>query len=132
MKKYGFTYRRQKEEALADKLNDQLKNDLDCGMSEEELFSFAEVDTESAERGGYSNYSYWGSTLRAFFQNKAAVIFLIIMVRSLWQIKSNHTINLIKSENVGEKPSSLGRCSNVVEYKLVRAVLAVIFGKLHG
>ncbi len=31
------------------------------------------------------------------------VIFLVIMVRSLWQIKSNHTINLIKSENVGEK-----------------------------
>ena len=83
MKKYGFTYRRQKEEALADKLNDQLKNDLDCGMSEEELFSFADFDAENAERGGYSNYSYWGSTLRAFFQNKAAVFFLIIMVTVL-------------------------------------------------
>ena len=83
MKKYGFTYRRQKEEELADKLNSQLKEDLMPDISEEELFSFAEFDPESAERGGYSNYSYWGSTLRAFFQNKSAVLFLIIMVTVL-------------------------------------------------
>ena len=75
MKKYGFTYRRQKEEELSDKLNAQLERELACEMSEEELFSFAEFDPENAERGGYSNYSYWGSTLRAFFQNKAARIF---------------------------------------------------------
>lgn len=83
MKKYGFTYRRQKEEELADKLNEQLEAELNPEMSEEELFSFAEFDPESAERGGYSNYSYWGSTLRAFFQNKSAVFFLIIMVTVL-------------------------------------------------
>ena len=44
MKKIGFRpYRRQMEENLADKLNEQLKKELsgtDCsGMSEEELFS---------------------------------------------------------------------------------------------
>ena len=83
MKKYGFSYRRQKEEELSDKLNAQLERELACEMSEEELFSFAEFDPENAERGGYSNYSYWGSTLRAFFQNKAAVFFLIIMVSVL-------------------------------------------------
>ena len=83
MKKYGFTYRRQKEEELAEKLNSHLSEELNPQMSEEELFSFAEFDPESAERGGYSNYSYWGSTLRAFFQNKAAVFFLIIMVTVL-------------------------------------------------
>ena len=83
MKKYGFTYRRLKEEELADKLNDQLAAELNPEMSEEVLFSFAEFDPESAERGGYSNYSYWGSTLRAFFQNKSAVLFLIIMVTVL-------------------------------------------------
>ena len=83
MKKYGFSYRRQKEEALADKLNAQLKEELNPEMGEQELFSFAEFDPENAERGGYSNYSYWGSTLRAFFQNKAAVFFLIIMVSVL-------------------------------------------------
>ena len=79
MKKYGFSYRRQMEEKLADKLNAQLDSD----MSEEELFSFAEYDSEAAERGGYSNYSYWGSTIRAFFQNPSAVFFLIIMVTVL-------------------------------------------------
>ena len=76
MKKYNFSYRRQKEEQLAEKLNDQLDQEL----SEEELFSFAEFNPENAERGGYSDYSYWGSTLRAFFQNKSAVFFLIVMI----------------------------------------------------
>ena len=60
---------------LTDKLNEQLQQEL----SEEELFSFAEFNPENAERGGYSNYSYWGSTLRAFFQNKSAVFFLLVM-----------------------------------------------------
>lgn len=75
MKKYNFSYRRQKEEQLSDKLNEQLQQKL----SEEELFSFADFNPENAERGGYSNYSYWGSTLRAFFQNKSAVFFLLVM-----------------------------------------------------
>lgn len=75
MKKYNFSYRRQKEEQLSDKLNEQLQQEL----SEEELFSFADFNPENAERGGYSNYSYWGSTLRAFFQNKSAVFFLLVM-----------------------------------------------------
>jgi len=83
MKKHGFSYRRQMEEKLADKLNDQLQSELSPELSDEELFSFAEFDCQNAERGGYSNYSYWGSTLRAFFQNKAAVFFLIIMVAVL-------------------------------------------------
>lgn len=83
MKKYGFSYRRRMEEALADKLNTQLEEELNPELSDEELFSFAEFDPENAERGGYSNYSYWGSTVRAFFQNKSAVFFLIIMVSVL-------------------------------------------------
>lgn len=32
-----------------------------------------------------------------------AVIFLVIMVKSLWQIRRTNAINLLKSENVGEK-----------------------------
>lgn len=83
MKKYGFSYRRRMEEALADKLNTQLEEELNPELSDEELFSFAEFDPENAERGGYSNYSYWGSTVRAFFQNRSAMFFLIIMVAVL-------------------------------------------------
>ncbi|HIS60168.1 MAG TPA: ABC transporter permease, partial [Candidatus Faecousia faecipullorum] len=52
-------------------------------MSDQEAFSFAEFDAADAERGGYSGYSYWGSTIRAFFQNKIAVFFLILMVAVL-------------------------------------------------
>lgn len=81
MKKFGFSYRRRAEEQLADQLNDHLQETLDA--SEDALFSFADFDAESAERTGYSDYSYWGSTLRAFFQNKAAVFFLVVMLAVL-------------------------------------------------
>ena len=83
MKRIGFRpYRRQMEENLGDKLNEHLKQELDSSkpMSEEELFSFADFNAENAERGGYSNYSYWRATLRMFFKNKAAVFFLVVMV----------------------------------------------------
>ena len=84
MAKFGFKpYRRQMEESLGDKLNEQLKADLDTGVNEDELFTFAEYNAEDAERIGYSDYSYWGSTLRAFFQNKMAVLFLLVMVSVL-------------------------------------------------
>lgn len=76
MKKYNFSYRRQKEEHLTEKMNAHLQQEF----SEEELFSFAEFNPENAERVGYSDYSYWGSTLRAFFQNKSAVFFLLVMI----------------------------------------------------
>lgn len=45
-----------------------------------EDFSFAEYDESEAERAGYSNYSYWRSTIRVFFKNKVAVTNLIIML----------------------------------------------------
>lgn len=69
---------------LSDSLNEQLKKDLSGstdydGLTEDELFTFAEFNAEAAERGGYSNYSYWGATIRAFFHNKTAVFFLILM-----------------------------------------------------
>ena len=84
MKKISFRpYRRQMEEKLADKLNEELKSQLETDVNEDELFAFAEFNSENAERGGYSNYSYWGSTIRAFFQNKAAVFFLFVMVAVL-------------------------------------------------
>ena len=88
MKKIGFRpLRRQMEENLADKLNEQLKTQLNgpdySNMSQEELFSFAQFNAEEAERGGYSNYSYWRATLRMFFKNKMAVFLLIVMVALL-------------------------------------------------
>jgi len=79
------TYHR--HEQLGDTLNQQLKKDLSAPdrsrMSEEELFSFAQFNAAAAEQGGYSNYSYWRATLRAFFKNKVAVFFLLVLVCTL-------------------------------------------------
>jgi len=43
------------------------------------LFTFAEFDPDAGERIGYSNYSYWRSTMRMFLKNKVALIFLILL-----------------------------------------------------
>ncbi len=52
-------------------------------MEAEDAFTFAEFNHDEAERSGIAGYSYWGSTLRVFFQNKVAVFFLILMVSIL-------------------------------------------------
>ncbi len=44
------------------------------------LFVPAEFDANAAERGGYSNYSYWRSTMRGFLKNKVALGFLILLL----------------------------------------------------
>ena len=44
-----------------------------AALPEDELFTPAGFSEERAEATSYSNYSYWGSTFRAFFKNKIAV-----------------------------------------------------------
>ena len=46
----------------------------------DELFERARFDAEAGEKGGYSNYSYWGSTLRTFRKNKVAMFFLWLLI----------------------------------------------------
>ena len=46
----------------------------------DELFEEVPYDDAEAERIGYSNYSYWGSTLRVFLKNKVSVAILIFLV----------------------------------------------------
>lgn len=48
--------------------------------AEKDPFGFAAYDHASAERSGYSNYSYWGSTIRVFLKNKVAVILLFVLL----------------------------------------------------
>lgn len=43
------------------------------------LFEFAEYDASKAELTGYSNYSFWRSTIQVFLKNKVAVTLLIIV-----------------------------------------------------
>ena len=68
--------------ALRNRLSAKLENQVNehtKTMSEEELFSFAEYKAEETEKTGYSNYSYWRSTLQSFCKNKVAV-FLVFVV----------------------------------------------------
>jgi|LGOV01.1.fsa_nt_gb oligopeptide transport system permease protein len=44
------------------------------------LFELAEYDSKKAELIGYSNYSYWKSTLQVFMKNKIAVFLLAVVV----------------------------------------------------
>ena len=48
-------------------------------VNEDELFVVADYDAAAAEKTGYSNYSYWRSTLNAFLHNRAAVTMLIVL-----------------------------------------------------
>ena len=49
-------------------------------LPEEELFTPAGFSEERAEATSYSNYSYWGSTFRAFFKNRVAVLLLVALI----------------------------------------------------
>ena len=44
------------------------------------LFRIHQFDEENAERVGYSNYSYWASTLKNFWRNKAARVLVIALL----------------------------------------------------
>ena len=49
----------------------------------DDLFEEVPYDDAEAERIGYSNYSYWGSTLRVFLKNKVSVAVLIFLAAVL-------------------------------------------------
>ena len=49
-------------------------------LPEEELFTPAGFSEERAEATSYSNYNYWGSTFRAFFKNRVAVLLLVALI----------------------------------------------------
>lgn len=72
---------------LRDKKSNQLFDTLDqkkeLRLSESELFSFAEFDSDAASYGGYSNYSYWRSTMQTFMKNRVAVALLITIIAIL-------------------------------------------------
>ncbi len=43
------------------------------------MFRFATYSEDRAMKGGYSNYSYWGSTFKVFSQNKVALFLLFVI-----------------------------------------------------
>ena len=73
-----FSYRHTKKAELMSGMDRAMEDAV--GLSEEELFSFAEFNAEAVERTGYSNYSYWRSTFQAFLKNRGAVFLLLLLV----------------------------------------------------
>lgn len=76
---------------------------LETSISEDALFKRAVMDEAAAERAGYSDYSYWGSTIKVFRKNKTAMSMLCILVALLlftciqpllpWQRDANYINN---------------------------------------
>ncbi len=73
---------RKLEAALEAQLNREL-NTQEEAVNEDELFVLAEYDEAAGEKTGYSNYSYWRSTLQVFFKNRVAVFLLIVLASIL-------------------------------------------------
>jgi oligopeptide transport system permease protein len=67
---------RKKAEKLQNSINESFKSRL----SSDEAFTFAVFDEQEVERSGYSNYSYWRSTLRTFSKNRVAVFLTFIVI----------------------------------------------------
>jgi len=70
-----FFIGKQKYLDLTESISDNIHN-----LPDEELFSKVEYSAMEAERGGYSNYSYWRSTLRMFLKNRTATALLVVML----------------------------------------------------
>lgn len=74
-----MSYRNKKTREFADKLNESTEK----LMEEGDLFTLAPHDDAEAERTGYSNYSYWRSTLQTFSKDRVAVFFLCVLIALL-------------------------------------------------
>ena len=66
----------------AEKRENALAPEIEKNLTAEEenaLVAPADFSEAKAEATGYSNYSYWGSTFRAFLQNRFAVVLLCLL-----------------------------------------------------
>lgn len=70
-------------DAHAEKLTQSMEEVQLTVEQENELFTPAEFSEAKAEAVAYSNYSYWGSTFRAFLKNRFAVVLLILLAALL-------------------------------------------------
>ena len=74
---------RRLEQALSDSMRRAAGVQPEEEICEDELFVLAEYDETAAEKTGYSNYSYWRSTLQVFLKNRVAVFLLIVLAALL-------------------------------------------------
>lgn len=77
-----FRLKNEKTKALESQLAREQSERLAAweNLPEDELFTPAGFSEEQAEATASSNYSYWGSTFRAFFKNRFAVVLLVALI----------------------------------------------------
>ena len=68
-----------KKRRLEDSVNAAVEKTL-SREEEDALFTPAPFDPTAGEKTGYSNYSYWRSTFRAFWHNRTALVMLVVLV----------------------------------------------------
>jgi len=79
-----FSIKDTKSQKLEKALCEQMQQELEQpAVNEDELFVLADYDELAGEKGGYSNYSYWRSTLQVFLKNKVAVFLLFVLAALL-------------------------------------------------
>lgn len=104
-----------KKRRVEDAANEALKRQLDAEqpMNEDELFVLADYDAATAEKNGYSDYSYWGSTIRVFFKNKMAVLMLAVLaVLLLFTVIQPMLPNQYEANAINNNPATGIQLSN--------------------
>ena len=66
-----------------EQLERECSENLKAALDEREAFTFAGFNAQEVERTGYSNYSYWGSTFRAFCKNKLVLTLVFVVLAIL-------------------------------------------------
>ena len=106
--------------ALRNRMAHKLENNVNAhteAMSDEELFSFVEYKEETAEKTGYSNYSYWRSTLQAFGKNKVAVFLVFVVLGILVftfiqpYLPGQYDPNAINNDETGLQYRNIAPCA---------------------
>ncbi len=67
-----------KSAPVENRMSEELKFRMEA--AQRAPFELADYNAANAEKAGYSNYSYWRSTFRAFLKNKLSLSLLIILL----------------------------------------------------
>ena len=82
--------------------------------AERDPFGIAPYDPENAEKIGYSDYSYWGSTFRMFFKSRVAVALMtLLLVLVLFTVIQPVLPNQYPSGMIINHPTTGMQMSNV-------------------
>lgn len=123
----GMRYKNPKVTKLEQNVTEAVRTKL----TDEEAFKIVPFDASAVEKTGYSNYSYWGSTFRAFSKNKVAMILVSAVVLillftfiqpSLPNQLDSFQININPDTGVLHRnlpPGSMGKLENGKEFKFI-------------